>query len=327
MGVLMFKSKFLISLILIVIFLPYSSFGQEDLDTAINKLAEKITLHMAKKQKTKIAVIPFQDLKTDIVTTLGKYIAEELTTALFNSGKFHIIERNLLNKVLEELKLSQTGAVNPSSAKELGKITGVDAVVTGTIQDLINRVAVNCRLIETETGNIFAAASEKILKDKSIAALLNEIIETNKEIEKPKDKKDKHLEGPFEYDASKYFIENVGWRWIQLEFLSFIVGDTLLLKAFFVYTAEDALNNIVYFTFPKIVDDQGNTYLPIKVTGDYKADRWKKGQYIARVPIKGRLPIFFEFPMIPRTIKKIWFSINDKSVEIDWQEVWNNPSK
>jgi hypothetical protein len=66
----------------------------------------------------------------------------------------------------------------------LGKITGVDAVVTGTIQDLIDRVAVNCRLIETETGNIFAAASEKITKDESISKLLSEEIVESKVDEK-----------------------------------------------------------------------------------------------------------------------------------------------
>jgi TolB-like protein len=155
--------------------MPHLSFGQDDLDSAIGKLADKISQSMTEKKKTKIAVVPFQDLSSDTVTTFGKYIAEELTTALFGSGKFNIVERNLLTKVLDELKLSKTGSVDPNSAKELGKITGVDAVVTGTIQDLVDRVAVNCRIIETETGNIFAAASEKITKNEAITKMLSGI--------------------------------------------------------------------------------------------------------------------------------------------------------
>jgi TolB-like protein len=170
--------KIFVASFLFINALSIQAFGfQQDLDEAIKKLADKVAISMAEKNKTKIAVIPFQDLSSDAVTTFGKYIAEELTTALFNSGKFNIVERNLLNKVLDELKLAQSGAVDPSSAKELGKITGVDAVVTGTIQDLVNRVAVNCRLIETQTGNIFAAASEKITKDETIAKLLSQTIE------------------------------------------------------------------------------------------------------------------------------------------------------
>lgn len=320
--------RFSVFSLLVFTFFPYYFYPQEKLDTAILNLADKITQHMSEKKKTKIAIIPFQDLTTDMVTILGKYIAEELTTALFDSGKFNIIERNLLNKVLDELKLSQTGAVDPSSAKELGKITGVDAVVTGTIQDLVNRVAINCRLIETETGNIFAAASEKILKDETISALLDEVIETKKEADKPKDEGETIITGPFEYNASKYYLEGMGsFSWIKLELLSFIVGDTLLIKAFFVNTAEGSVTNLAYFTFPNIVDDQGNTYIPIKVTGDFEKQRYPKDTYIAVVPYKGRIPIFFEFPMIPRTAKKIWFNINQKSIEIDWANVWKNPSK
>ena len=172
----MSNQRTIIGLLLIMfVFLLCSQpvLAAQDIDEAIKKLADKISVSMAEKNKTKIAVIPFQDLSSDVVTTLGKYIAEELTTALFNSGKFNIVERNLLNKVLDELKLAQSGAVDPSSAKELGKITGVDAVVTGTIQDLVGRVAINCRLIETQTGNIFAAASEKITKDETISVMLS----------------------------------------------------------------------------------------------------------------------------------------------------------
>lgn len=202
-----FFTNVILTLMLIFILFPNVSKAQEDLDTAIGKLSDKISQHMAEKKKTKIAVIPFQDLRTDKVTTFGKYIAEELTTCLFNSGKFDIIERNLLAKILEELKLSQTGAVDPSSAKELGNITGVDAIVTGTIQDLITRVAINCRLIETETGNIFAAASEKIRKDESIAKIIEEVVEPYEPtVEETEEEKEKiiHFKNKIFYGNDKY---------------------------------------------------------------------------------------------------------------------------
>jgi curli biogenesis system outer membrane secretion channel CsgG len=95
--------KFVIIFILFIIYAANVTLAQEeDLDTAIENLAAKISQHMAEKEKTKIAIIPFQNLTTDAVSTLGKYIAEELTTALFNSGKFQIIERNLLTWKIHE---------------------------------------------------------------------------------------------------------------------------------------------------------------------------------------------------------------------------------
>ncbi len=181
----MLKLKYIVTLSLIIssvfIFFPYLSYGQEDLDIAIGKLSEKITQHMADKDKIKIAIIPFPNLEQKM-TRLGNYIAEELTTNLFLSGRYKIVERSLLNQVLDELKLSQTGVVNPSSAKELGNMTGVDALVTGTVADIGTYVAVNCRLIETESGEVFAAAKAKIIKDNNIAKLL-EINKLNVEAE------------------------------------------------------------------------------------------------------------------------------------------------
>lgn len=335
----MFKFKKLIILFLTLnlLFFTRFSYPQEDLDIAIGKLADKISQHMAEKKKTKIAVIPFQDLKTDMVTTLGKYIAEELTTALFNSGKFNIIERNLLNKVLDELKLSQTGAVDPSSAKELGKITGVDAVVTGTIQDLINRVAVNCRLIETETGNIFAAASEKIMKDESISKLMEEVIEKEEpKAEEKMSEEEKEIEAPRIYDVSRYNIKQIKslnseqdkdiryyQGWFKLEFLSITIDQSIIIKTFFVnpYYA-----HYVAFDFPKITDNEGNTYLASKIIGEIRETRCMVGKcFKVNLPGNGRVPIFFEFPVIPNTVKNIWFTLNNQSLEIDWQDVLKKP--
>jgi len=37
---------------------------------------------------TKVAIIPFPDLQKQTVTLLGSFIAEELTTDLFTTGKF-----------------------------------------------------------------------------------------------------------------------------------------------------------------------------------------------------------------------------------------------
>jgi TolB-like protein len=320
-----------------LIFLIFNSFSyaQEDLDNAIKKLADKISRHITDKKKTKIAVIPFQNLKTDVVSTFGKYIAEELTTALFNSGKFEIIERNLLNKILDELKLSQTGAVDPSSAKELGKITGVNAIVTGTIQDLINRVAVNCRLIETETGNIFAAASVKIIKDETITKIIEDVIQDNLKIEK-----EKEIKGPLTYDMSRYIIERISSlrvhqdidfkysfdrRRFRLEFLSVTINKSILIKSFFVQMYR-MYGKYVAFTFPKITDNEGNTYLASKVFGDIRRTRCDRGNcFKVFLPKNGRAPVFFEFPLISKTANKVWFTLNKQSLEIDWEDVLRNP--
>jgi len=83
---------------------------------------------MIELKKTKIAVIEFSDLKGN-KTEFGKLLSEELITRLFRTGKFEVVERTLLNKVIAEHELSFTGIVDPDSAMQLGKILGIDAIV------------------------------------------------------------------------------------------------------------------------------------------------------------------------------------------------------
>jgi len=70
------------------------------------------------------------------ITKLGRYISEELTTRLYLTGKFEVIERKLLDKIIEEQKISMSGMIDESSAVELGRVLGVDAIASGTITDL-----------------------------------------------------------------------------------------------------------------------------------------------------------------------------------------------
>jgi TolB-like protein len=124
-----------------------------------------------KEQKTKIAVLPFREINGQPMV-LGTYISEELVTDLFTIGGLDIVERAMLDRIIGELKLSQTGLIDPETAKKVGKIAGVDAVVTGSITDLQSYVALNCRLIDAQTGRIFAAAQTKIAKDDDVRKIM-----------------------------------------------------------------------------------------------------------------------------------------------------------
>lgn len=162
----MIKMSLLFSL-LIITNLVYS----QTLEVGLSSLSAQISAGMTESNKQKIAVIEFSDLNGKI-TELGKYLSEELITRLFLTKKFQVIERLLLNKVLSEHKLNATGLIDETTAKELGNILGVEAIVSGTITDLGGSVKINSRLISTETGQIFSVASEEIIKDNTLKRLM-----------------------------------------------------------------------------------------------------------------------------------------------------------
>lgn len=126
---------------------------------------------LAEENKTQIAIMEFPDLNGRI-SVLGKFVPEELTTRLFNTKRFEVVERQLINKILDEQKLGMTGIIDATSAAQLGKMVGVDAVVTGTITDLGEQIRLNARMISTETAGIFAVASVSIQKEQYLADML-----------------------------------------------------------------------------------------------------------------------------------------------------------
>jgi len=146
--------------------------AQTGLYDRVGELSTKIAQKMTDNQKTTVAVMEFTDLKGN-VTDFGRFLAEETITKLFETGKFKVIERQMLNKVIKEQQLSLTGVVDPESAKKLGKILGVDAICSGTISDLAQNLRVNARMINTETGEVFAVASVEIFKDENVMRLLS----------------------------------------------------------------------------------------------------------------------------------------------------------
>ena len=92
---------------------------------------------------------------------VGKYVQEDITTALVNSGQFNVVERLKLKSVLDELKLSQLGLTDPAGAKKVGKLLGADILLTGTLAATGDEWNVNLRLINTESGLITSAFNRK----------------------------------------------------------------------------------------------------------------------------------------------------------------------
>lgn len=68
--------------------------------------------------------------------------------------------RSAVKKLLEEQKLGVTGAIDPNSAAQLGKVLGVKIIVSGTVTSLEGYTEINARLINVDSASIIA--SEKV---------------------------------------------------------------------------------------------------------------------------------------------------------------------
>lgn len=151
---------------------PQSGIGkEEDLFANIQKLAHQIASQCPTGEKITLAALEFIDIDGK-ENPLGRYLSEKLITNLHQTGKFHIVERALLEKAIKELKLSLSDLFNPESAQQLGRLVSADRIVTGTITVFSSMIDVNARMIDTQTGGISATASTVLKKDKEILPLL-----------------------------------------------------------------------------------------------------------------------------------------------------------
>lgn len=93
--------------------------------------------------------------------TVGDNVLEDLSTELIKSRSFKLVERSQMEQILAELKINETtGLIDSATAKKLGKMTGANAVLIGSISDRGKYAVINCRLINTETGE--ASIAEQV---------------------------------------------------------------------------------------------------------------------------------------------------------------------
>jgi curli biogenesis system outer membrane secretion channel CsgG len=62
-------------------------------------------------------------------------MADMLVTALVKSGRYRMIERQEMDKLLQEQGLGMSGAVTPESAAKAGKMLGVELAVIGAVTE------------------------------------------------------------------------------------------------------------------------------------------------------------------------------------------------
>jgi len=162
-----------VSFVLLFAFCPWAQ-AQRSLSDGIKGLATEISASAVKASVTSIAVVPLRELAGG-PTVLGTYVAEALSTYFVNAG-LSIVERNMLDKLLKEQSFQETGAVNPETAKRVGKLIGAEAIVTGSITNLKSVIAINCRVIDTRTGRIFAAAEAIVTRDAMVDEILGQAL-------------------------------------------------------------------------------------------------------------------------------------------------------
>jgi hypothetical protein len=95
----------------------------------------------------------------------ARALSSRLTSELFNSGKYIILEREKINEILTEQGFQQTGCTTSECLIEAGKLLNVHMIVGGSISKIGVFHTLELRLIDVETGKIISVANEDIEGD------------------------------------------------------------------------------------------------------------------------------------------------------------------
>lgn len=150
-----------------------TSRADRDSDNPVDSIVREIVASKEKIKTKSIAVIEFTDVNGDL-TPEGRLLTERLTTQLATTKEFSVIERSRLKEVIKELKLSLSGVIDPQTVKQVGKILGADAVLTGTLTIIGNKIEINARLVDVETGEIITGVTVQSEREAKIWLKSNE---------------------------------------------------------------------------------------------------------------------------------------------------------
>ncbi len=85
--------------------------------------------------KARIAVADFEVKAAKATGEVGSGLREMLTTALVNSNRFRVVERQVLNAVMQEQELAASGAAVPGGGAARGAIKTADLIITAAVTE------------------------------------------------------------------------------------------------------------------------------------------------------------------------------------------------
>ena len=117
----------------------------------------------------KFITIPPPDNPTDIavVDFTGNSVSDgdcraltdRLRTELFNTKHYKVIEREMMEQIIEEQKFQNSGCVTDVCIVKIGEMIGVGKIIGGSISKVGRTYSISSRIVSVETGKILKGAT------------------------------------------------------------------------------------------------------------------------------------------------------------------------
>lgn len=89
-----------------------------------------------------------------VMESIKHIVREEVSNAIVNTPNYSVVERSMIEKVLEETKFQMGGLVDDSQISELGRMMGADYVCYGSIAGIGHNYYVSLKMVDVVTARV-----------------------------------------------------------------------------------------------------------------------------------------------------------------------------
>ncbi|MBA4348368.1 MAG: hypothetical protein C0415_00040 [Thermodesulfovibrio sp.] len=130
-----------------------------------------------KRVETHIAVFDLE-ITGKVDKNISRPLTESIRLEIVKTGKYEVIDRSNMNKVLTEQKFQKSGCVSGECIVEAGQLLGVGKIVIGSVSIIGSTYYLSLSLVNVETGKIEFSSEDKCKCE------VDELIESSKRLTK-----------------------------------------------------------------------------------------------------------------------------------------------
>jgi len=144
---------------------------QRSLDENLTNLFQEILLEMKSKVRGTIAISGFM-AKKEPQPQLVSLLNEKGLVEMSGIENLRVVEREKLDTVMKEQKLSLSDLMDTTNAISVGKLVSAQFILTGSVIEMPSSVAIFARIVNVETSEVESAAQVIVPKSSEVSALL-----------------------------------------------------------------------------------------------------------------------------------------------------------
>ncbi len=107
----------------------------------------------AQDEVLRTAILPFSERGSG-VKDMGSQVADLLFAHLAANPELWLVERDQMQKILDETELNLSGVVNPNQAIQIGQLSGARIIITGSVFKVKDATYLVAKIIGTETSRV-----------------------------------------------------------------------------------------------------------------------------------------------------------------------------